>query len=362
MVKHLAALATEEIETWDDSQIGVGDPWCDEINAAIATCDIALLLISRHFLSSKFLLEFELPLLQQRQRQGVRLIPLIVSPCQWTQIPWIAALQAWPKDGSPLSGMSHHKAEAALSNLTREIADLLLPRLTKTAEAPAAVSVFISYSHDSDRHRARVLALSERLRADGIQTDLDRYVNGTPPEGWPRWMLNRVDRADRVLLVCTQTYYRRFRGHEEPGKGKGVDWEGAIITQALYDARSRTTRFIPVLFDPADQSYVPEPVRGQSFYCLDSEPGYQALYDTLLGQAGVEPGSVGEPRRRPRPRAASLAFGDTAVSGRLSPAARIWQEKLEFLRQQEAICSDPAQRFTLKKQIEEAEAKLADLS
>ena len=34
--------------------------------------------------------------------------------------------------------------------------------------------VFISYSHDSAEHRDRVLALSERLRQDGIDTLLDR--------------------------------------------------------------------------------------------------------------------------------------------------------------------------------------------
>ena len=145
-----------------------------------------------------------------------------------------------------------------------------------------APRVFLSYSHDSYVHRERVLALSERLRQDGIDTILDQYVNGTPPEGWPRWMLNGLDAADRVLVICTPTYYRRFRGHEAPDKGKGVDWEGAIITQALYDARSRTTRFIPVLFDPDEASRIPDPLRGHSHYCLTSEPAYEALYDALL--------------------------------------------------------------------------------
>lgn len=41
-------------------------------------------------------------------------------------------------------------------------------------------TVFISYSHDSDTHCERVLALSERLRTDGIETLLDQYVNGSP--------------------------------------------------------------------------------------------------------------------------------------------------------------------------------------
>jgi len=185
--------------------------------------------------------------------------------------------------------------------------------------------VFISYSHDSEHHRARVLALSERLREDGIPTDLDRYVNGGPPEGWPRWMLDRLDAADRVILVCTRTYYRRFRGHEEPGKGKGVDWEGAVVTQTIYDARSHTTRFIPVLFDPADEPCIPEPVRGQSFYCLDAEPGYLALYDALLEQAGVEPAPLGPPKRRPRDQAQPLRFPDP---GGTAPAPRIDLSKL----------------------------------
>ena len=45
-----------------------------------------------------------------------------------------------------------------------------------------------------------------------------------------------------------------------------------------------------------------------------------------------------------------------------SPAAAIWREKLGFLRAQEAVCSDPAQRFTLKKQIEEAQIRLRELA
>ena len=174
--------------------------------------------------------------------------------------------------------------------------------------------VFISYSHDSEAHREWVLALSERLREDGIETILDRYVNGTPAEGWPRWMLNGLDQADRVLLVCTPTYYRRFRGHEVPGKGKGVDWEGAVITQEIYDARSVTTRFIPVLFDPAHEAEIPDPVRGHTHYCLTSEPAYQDLCDALLDQAGVEPRPVGAIRPRERRRAEPLTFGDAAAA------------------------------------------------
>ena len=45
--------------------------------------------------------------------------------------------------------------------------------------------IFISYSHDSSRHQARVSALSNRLRADGFDCNIDQY-EVSPDEGWPR--------------------------------------------------------------------------------------------------------------------------------------------------------------------------------
>lgn len=38
-----------------------------------------------------------------------------------------------------------------------------------------------------------------------------------------------------------------------------------------------------------------------------------------------------------------------------------WCEKIEFFRQEEATCSDPEQKFKLKKGIEEAQAKIDEL-
>jgi len=153
--------------------------------------------------------------------------------------------------------------------------------------------VFISYSHDSDEHQERVLGLAKRLRQDGVDARIDQYVNGTPEQGWPRWMLDRFDEASFILVVCTETYYRRFRGREEPGRGKGADWEGALITQEIYDARSRTVKFVPVLFSVGQEPFIPEPLRSHTYYELTSEKGYHALYEFLLGEAGVEPGPLG---------------------------------------------------------------------
>jgi len=46
-------------------------------------------------------------------------------------------------------------------------------------------TVFVSYSHDSESHAARVLELAQRLRADGIDCWIDQFEQG-PAEGFPR--------------------------------------------------------------------------------------------------------------------------------------------------------------------------------
>lgn len=193
--------------------------------------------------------------------------------------------------------------------------------------------VFLSYSHDSEEHKKKVLGLSERLRKDGFETRLDQYVNGTPVNGWPRWMLDQADEADRVLLICTETYYRRFRGHEEPVNGKGGDWEGAIITQEIYNARSQTKKFVPILFEASQAEFVPEPVRGHTHYVLSSDERYEDLREALLDQAGVEPGPIGNLRVGSRRTAESIVFGERAfqqsvnvVPTRQTNAARLTLE------------------------------------
>ncbi len=163
-------------------------------------------------------------------------------------------------------------------------------------------TVFISYSHDGPNHLQRVLELSEALRREGIDAVLDRYVNGTPPQGWPRWTLDQIDRADFVLLICTPTYYGRFRGHKI-GAGKGANWEGSIITQEIYERQGITGKFVPILLASSDANSVPEPVRGYTFYDLSSNDAFAKLVEFVFGVAGIEPAPIGEGQRRERARA-----------------------------------------------------------
>ncbi len=37
----------------------------------------------------------------------------------------------------------------------------------------------------------------------------------SPEEGWPLWMDRHISAADFVLMVCTETYFRRVKGEEK---------------------------------------------------------------------------------------------------------------------------------------------------
>jgi hypothetical protein len=175
--------------------------------------------------------------------------------------------------------------------------------------APSAPRVFISYSHDSLEHARRVMGLAERLRKDGVDAQLDQYVAGTPARGWPRWMEDQLDSSEFVLVICTETYRRRFLGREEPdNKGKGADWEGSLIRSELYYTRSDTNKYVPVLFNRQDEPFIPRPLSGHTHYLLSSEDNYAKLYVFLTGQAGVLPGKLGPLKTRAREAVEPLTF------------------------------------------------------
>ena len=170
--------------------------------------------------------------------------------------------------------------------------------------AKSAPKVFISYSHDSTDHQAHVLALSNRLRTDGFDCSIDQY-EVSPNEGWPRWMSRQIREADFVLVVCTETYLRRFNGDEAPGVGQGVRWESMLTLQDLYDNASLNEKFVPVFFESVHVACIPNELGGATRVHLDGDSGYEQLLRRLLNIPPAEKPPLGkrapaEPRQRQR--------------------------------------------------------------
>ena len=187
-------------------------------------------------------------------------------------------------------------------NLTPEAAvDAQLP--ISSEENPNPPGVFISYSHDSETHLKLVLTLSDHLRSDGVNCHIDQYEE-SPPEGWPRWCDKQVRDADFVLVACTEIYLRRFQGEEETGKGLGVNWEGHIITQELYNAQMRNSKFLPIMFASEDERFIPTPLQGATHYLLPEH--YDDLYRRLTNQPLIAKPPLGTMKSMPSLRMPAL--------------------------------------------------------
>ncbi|GEP93666.1 SEFIR domain-containing protein [Chitinophaga terrae (ex Kim and Jung 2007)] len=122
--------------------------------------------------------------------------------------------------------------------------------------------VFISYAHENDAYRNEVREFVEWLRVEGkgvvkVVCDFD-HEKKAPKQGWPVWMEDMIEESDIVLLLCTPLYLKRFRKKEEPGKGAGVTFEGAIITQDLYSANMVNNKFVPIIPDTGHHNHIPK--------------------------------------------------------------------------------------------------------
>lgn len=58
--------------------------------------------------------------------------------------------------------------------------------------------VFISYSHDTEAHATRVLALANKLRKKGVDSIIDQFIEA-PPEGWNQWIDRQIAEADFII-------------------------------------------------------------------------------------------------------------------------------------------------------------------
>src|SRR5271157_2969394 len=191
--------------------------------------------------------------------------------------------------------------------------------------------LFISYSHDSREHQDRVRHLADQLRSDGIDAWIDQYAPA-PAEGWPVWMEKQIQKADFVLLVCTDTYLRRVERREEPGKGRGVLWETTLIYNSLYLEDSHVQRFIPVLVADGQACLIPLPLRGSTHYRVDTQEGYEDLYRHLTSQPRHEVPALGKLRAVPAKEPASFpaSLGATPTPKRTALEQR---HRLQMIKQ-----------------------------
>lgn len=106
-INHIAPLKNSGlISEWYDRKIETGEEFQNDIDNNLDNADIICLMISDSFLASKACLQEKDVALSLRNRKGIKVIPVIISPCAWTMHTELNPLQASPTDGKPVTSFT----------------------------------------------------------------------------------------------------------------------------------------------------------------------------------------------------------------------------------------------------------------
>ncbi|MGO9201282.1 MAG: toll/interleukin-1 receptor domain-containing protein [Limisphaerales bacterium] len=109
------------IQLWSDADIEAGSKWRSNIQDSLDKASVCVLLVSPHFLASKFISEVEMPyLLKAHKERGLKVLWVLVSHCLYEETP-LGTFQAAVPPTTPLDGMRSAEKNAALKKLCEAI-------------------------------------------------------------------------------------------------------------------------------------------------------------------------------------------------------------------------------------------------
>jgi hypothetical protein len=163
---HLSALHRQGlIASWHDRRIAAGDDFGEAIDGHLDTVDVILLLVSPDFIASDYCYEREMKrALERHQRGDARVIPVILRPCDWHDLPF-GKLLAAPKDGKPITKWPN--IDEAFQGVVTAIKGALKQRQQSAQPAIAIVP-------QESSGNSTLLPRSSNLRIKKQFTDLDK--------------------------------------------------------------------------------------------------------------------------------------------------------------------------------------------
>jgi formylglycine-generating enzyme required for sulfatase activity len=233
MIKPL--VRSEALRLWDDSKIPPGAKWKAEIEKALASAKVALLLVSDDFLASEFVINKELPpLLRAAEHEGLCILWVCLGPCFYEATP-IHDYQAVLPPEEPLEALSPVQQKAALKSIAVAIRDALssevaaaqvpptpvppaqVPPRPVPAPSPAPSSAAAPAATDSSRLQ-RFATSTCRLRQEGGRWSMERRP--LQVEGY------REDLGEGVALIMVKIPSGSFLMGSPEDEPERVEREG----------------------------------------------------------------------------------------------------------------------------------------
>lgn len=167
--KHLSPLKRMgRIDTWHDRRIVPGEEFEGQIDHYFAKADIILLLVSSDFINSDYCYQIEMTnALQRHERGEAVVIPVILRPCAWHQLPF-GKLLAATVDGKPIVQFpSYDEGFVQVVDSVSRALGKLGAQVSQPARSAPALNPSV-FSSTSSAPRSSNLAIPKRF------TDLDR--------------------------------------------------------------------------------------------------------------------------------------------------------------------------------------------
>lgn len=163
---HLSTLKRQGIiSSWHDRCIAAGTEFEKAIDSHIDTSDVILLLINPNFIASDYCYEREMTRALERHERGeARVIPVILRPCDWQDLPF-GKLLATPRDGLPITMWPN--ADEAFLDVVKAIKRALL-------EIALSTKPISELSGKPSRSSHQKPVRSSNLRVNKKFTDLDK--------------------------------------------------------------------------------------------------------------------------------------------------------------------------------------------
>jgi len=193
---HLSMLSRQGIiEMWHDRRIDAGKDFGTEIDENLEESDVILLLVSPYFLASDYCYDIEMKRALERHEKGeVRVIPVILHPCDWHDAPF-GKLLAATKDGKAVSKYpNQHDAFLEIVNAIKSaLKETGKTAIKKTKEsisdspikqtsAPKPRSSNLRIKKDfSDREKDEFLEESYEYIANYFEGSLEELQNRNSP-------------------------------------------------------------------------------------------------------------------------------------------------------------------------------------